>query len=233
MRNRNRVIISSGIPAGCPRRNGTAVANQCQAETIPMKNIELDLRSLIDQRDIENVLATYARAVDRLDVELLKSCYHPEAINHNAVSRTPAWAYAEQLLPQMRNLFSGTMHHITHSQVAFESDVEAVAESYFIAWHMVVGGYTEVAAFFGAPYASQMDRLGTLGGGHDFVTAGRYLDRFEKRDATWRILERSVTVEWNHFGAVTRGTPDSLFGRMPAWARRDREDLVYSLFKPL
>ena len=193
-----------------------------------MQHLEEAIYQLIDQREIEKVITTYARAVDRLDVELLKSCYHLDAINHNAVSRVTAREYAEIIIPQMRKLFSATMHHVTHIHVEIEGE-KAAAESYFIAWHLVTGGYDEVAAFFGEPYAEEMKRLEKLDDGHDFVGSGRYLDRFEKRDDVWRISERRVTMEWNHFAPVSKGTPDSLFGKMPAWARRDREDLVYSL----
>jgi hypothetical protein len=188
-----------------------------------------NLQALLDQRDIERVLTTYARAVDRQDIELLRSCYHPDAINHNAVSRSNAWEFAETLLPLMRRLFSGTMHHVTHSDIRILGD-EAAVESYFIAWHLVVGGYEEIVTMFGSAYADEMQRLGTLEGGHDFVGAGRYLDRFERRDGIWRIAERNVTMEWNHYGPVTHGSPESLFGKMPAWARRDRTDPVYRLF---
>jgi SnoaL-like domain len=195
-----------------------------------MKNLEEAVQTLIDQRDIEKVITTYARAVDRLDVELLKSCYHPDAINHNAVSRVTAREFADIIVPQMRKLFSGTMHHVTHINVELKGTT-AATESYFIAWHMVVGGYEEVMTFFGAPYAKEMESSGELAGGHDFIGGGRYLDRFEKRDGIWRIAERRVTMEWNHFGPVSKATPDSLFGRIPAWAKRDRSDLVYSVFK--
>jgi SnoaL-like domain len=195
-----------------------------------MKDLEQSVRELIDQRDIENVISTYARAVDRLDVELLKSCYHPDAVNHNAVSRTPAWEYADVIIPQMRKLFSGTMHHVTCSNIRVDGDI-AAAESYFIAWHHVIGGYDEVVTMFGTPYARDMEKLGKLENGHDFVGAGRYLDRFQKRDGVWRFSERSVTMEWNHFEPATRGTPESLFGRMPEWARRDRSDPVYRVLK--
>lgn len=185
-------------------------------------------RELLDQRDIERVLATYARAVDRQDMDLLKSCYHPDAINHNAVSRSNAWEFAETLLPLMRRLFSATMHHVTHTDVRVQGH-QATSESYFIAWHLVVGGYEDIVTMFGTAYADEMQRLGRLEGSHDFVGSGRYLDRFERRDGIWRIAERNVTMEWNHYGPVTHGSAESLYGRMPAWARRDRTDPVYRL----
>jgi hypothetical protein len=193
-------------------------------------NTQQALETLIAERDIEHIITTYARAVDRQDIELLKSCYHPDAVNHNAVSTENAYVYATTIIPQMRELFSGTMHHVTHSNIRVSGNT-AAAESYFIAWHFVIGGYPEVARFFGPPYAEEMQKQGKLEGGHHFVGSGRYIDRFEKRDAAWRIAERSVTMEWNYFHPANQATPDSLFGRMPAWARRDRQDPVYRVFR--
>jgi hypothetical protein len=146
------------------------------------------------------------------------------------VDRVSARDFAAIILPQMKELFSGTMHHVTHTNMEIRGNVAAV-ESYYIAWHLVVGGHKEVVTFFGEPYAKAMEKEGKLEGGHDFTTAGRYIDRFEKRDGVWRIAERRVTVEWNSYGPRAKGTPESLFGRMPAWARRDKEDLVYKVFK--
>lgn len=31
---------------------------------------------------------------------------------------------------------------------------------------------------------------------HDYVTADRYMDRFERRDHEWRIPARLVSVDW-------------------------------------
>jgi len=40
-----------------------------------------------DREAIENLLGLYCRAIDRLDVELLKSVYHPDGIDdHGAIS---------------------------------------------------------------------------------------------------------------------------------------------------
>ena len=33
-------------------------------------------------------------------------------------------------------------------------------------------------------------------GGYDLFVAGRYIDRFEKRDEEWRIAARSIIVDW-------------------------------------
>jgi len=40
--------------------------------------------SLLDRFAIENILTSYARAIDRLDIELLKSLYHEDARDDHA-----------------------------------------------------------------------------------------------------------------------------------------------------
>ncbi|MBT5754390.1 MAG: SnoaL-like domain-containing protein [Acidimicrobiaceae bacterium] len=40
---------------------------------------EARLRALIDKDEIRDVLMRYGRGVDRLDEELLRSCYHPDS----------------------------------------------------------------------------------------------------------------------------------------------------------
>lgn len=42
------------------------------------------LMACADRAAIENVLGTYCRAIDRLDLELLRSVYHPDAVDDHA-----------------------------------------------------------------------------------------------------------------------------------------------------
>lgn len=50
----------------------------------------------------------------------------------------------------------------------------------------------------------------------DVIVGGRYLDRYEKRDGTWKILERVIVTDTAHVNdpstrdlshPITRGTP--------------------------
>ena len=43
---------------------------------------------------------------------------------------------------------------------------------------------------------SSASRHGEGAGAFDSVQAGRYVDRFEKRDDEWRIANRKVIVDW-------------------------------------
>jgi len=39
--------------------------------------------------------------------------------------------------------------------------------------------------------------------------AGRYIDRFERRDGTWRIAARSVADDWHRVDEVIATSPES------------------------
>jgi hypothetical protein len=51
------------------------------------ENHATQLQTLLDRQQIETILTTYPRAIDRLDVELLKSLYHPDARDDQIVPR--------------------------------------------------------------------------------------------------------------------------------------------------
>ena len=38
-----------------------------------------ELQELLDQRAIRDVVLRYCRGIDRLDLELVRDCYHPDA----------------------------------------------------------------------------------------------------------------------------------------------------------
>jgi len=42
--------------------------------------LEKAITELVDERDIRNVLTRYCRGIDRIDMELVRSCYHPDAV---------------------------------------------------------------------------------------------------------------------------------------------------------
>jgi hypothetical protein len=211
------------------QRRGHEPTSPTTPKESTMDDLSAGVQSLLDHREIENVITTYPRAVDRGDVEMLKSCFHSDALSINSLGEFNAHEFFGTLLPMMHRLFSGTMHHVTHSNIRIDGG-SAVAESYFIAYHAVIGGHKEVAEFFGPPYAEAMAASHRLEGGHFYLACGRYLDRLEKRAGIWRFAVRKVSIEWSQFGPTPLATPDSLVGRIPEVARRDSQDPVYELF---
>jgi hypothetical protein len=67
--------------------------------------------------------------------------------------------------------------------------------------------------------------LVAIGVGDDALSfgGGRYLDRLERRDGRWGIVDRMITVEWWN-------DPDALttFGSLAQQATRDRSDPSYT-----
>jgi hypothetical protein len=183
-------------------------------------------QKLADRAEIETIITLYARAIDRLDRELLLSLYHDDARDNHGGFIGTATQFADYALPFLRENFSATMHHITHITVELKGN-RAATESYYYAWHLMDGDREKVKSFFGEPYAAKCESDGTLAQGHDFTCAGRYIDIFEKRDGTWKIADREITVEWKRFGPATTGSAASGIEAISAPPGRDRNDIAW------
>ena len=137
--------------------------------TMPVNKI---MAELADREAIRECLYRYARGVDRLDADMLRSAYWPDAIDkhlefHGNTEECIAWS-----VPVM-GAMDQTMHMIGNVLITLHGST-ADAESYFYGYHRVNMG------------AQKCDVIG----------AGRYLDRFEKRGEEWRIIERLVLTDW-------------------------------------
>ena len=135
----------------------------------------MDIEALAAELEIRRVLARYCRAVDRGDVELLKSVYHPDATDDHGTFQGSGWDFAEALVPAMDESSLSSQHHLTNVLIELDGDRAAV-ESYVLALHPVRdrASAREVHALAG----------------------GRYLDRFEKRNGEWKIADRRVVIDW-------------------------------------
>ena len=134
----------------------------------------MDLEDVTAELSIRKVLARYCRGVDRGDLELLKSVYHPDATDDHGTFQGNGWELAEYLVKLMDESTIPSQHHVTNILIERDGDLADV-ESYVLAFHPIsdeAGG--EVHALFG----------------------GRYLDRFEKRDGEWKIADRRVVMDW-------------------------------------
>jgi hypothetical protein len=184
---------------------------------------------LRDRQEIEGLITLYPRAIDRLDIELLKSIYHPDARDDHGPFKGTAYEFADFVVKYLREMFVATMHHVTHSHIEVAAD-RAAGESYYYAYHRLEGDFAKVASFFGRPYAEKCQQDQTLPNGHEFICGGRYLDCFVKSGGVWKIANREITVEWKHFRPVTVGAPDSGIETIVAPAGRDRSDIAYRTF---
>ena len=171
---------------------------------------ENGMQGVLARAEIREVLAAYARAVDRADGPLLKSCYHPDAIEEHGGNYTGnAHDYVDGAIPRIERM--GSMQHLLGT-----SHIELTGD---IAW---VETYILTFARF------QRD-----GRDFDTFTGGRLFDRFECRDGVWKIAHRRTIFDWNRdepsnegwcLGLFSPGKPGMHVGRKgrddPSYDRR-------------
>jgi hypothetical protein len=167
---------------------------------------ESDLDTLLAERAIQRVILRYCRGVDRMDKELVRSCYHAGATDSHGsftgdVDEFLVWVW------RVLGRYSMTMHFLGNMLVEVAGD-RARAETYGIAIHRTDSGAA----------------VGNL------TTGFRYIDDFALLDvspggaAEWRIRRRVATTEWVRVDRVEDHWP------IPAGmlrGARDRTDAVY------
>jgi hypothetical protein len=185
------------------------------------------LTECADRASIEKVLGLYCRAIDRLDVELLRSVYHPDAIDDHGAMCLNAHEFAPRIIGLLSQVCTYSMHTVTHVVIDLHGD-QATSEAYYLGFHAIAGDEQAVGNFFGAAYLAAQRAGGLQHQPHEYVCGGRYLDLFEKRDGVWRILRRKITNEFSVCrpqSAVSEGLPAAFYTP----GARDRSDPVYSL----
>jgi SnoaL-like domain len=165
------------------------------------RRIEVSQDDLTAKQEIYEVILKYCRGLDRLDLDLVRAAYHPGGIdNHTGFSGTIeefiAWTSGTRL-----NTFQGTMHIIGNHLAEINGD-RAVSETYGTAVH------------WGEP-ADDPKR--------NYTSGFRYVDKMQRRDGTWGIVERWAIREWTQSNV---GRDIKKEGSGPE-GRRDRDDYVY------
>jgi len=153
------------------------------------------------ESEIRRCLLRYVRGVDRLDLELVRSCYHPDATDaHGSFTGTvdEFLVWVERILRR----YDLTMHFLGSPLVEFDEAASARVETYGMAFHRAASGPPE----------------------RNLVTGFRFVDRFERRDGAWRIAHRIAVTEWSRVDHEDAWwpIPDGMLQ-----GRRDRTDPVY------
>ena len=168
----------------------------------------VDVQTVWDHLQIQKQLATYCRAIDRCDENLLKSVYWPDAYEDHGLFQGKAWAFAEFIVPLLSGM-ERTIHQISNILIELDGDKAAV-ETYVMAYHLMKdpqGGTTEL------------------------VVGGRYLDRFERRDGHWRIADRLFVLDWNQSQPATGDWNSGLVAQLKTRGSHDRQDASYRYFQ--
>ncbi|MBU6268429.1 MAG: nuclear transport factor 2 family protein [Sphingomonadales bacterium] len=146
-----------------------------------MKQVDM----LCSRACIEEVLMAYARGNDRLDADLLRSCFWPESEHHHGGFKGKSIDFVNFALKILTNV-KYTAHHISNVSITVDGD-HALTECYYFAHHRRLkkdGGGAEEDAFF----------------------EGRYLDEFERRDGVWKIIKRRGLADYSP-GAIAAEVP--------------------------
>lgn len=169
---------------------------------------EQALRELLDRQAIHQVMLRYGRGLDRIDNELAKSCYWPEATEDHGSYVGGVDGFIEYA-DASSFLFESTQHAILNHFCDLQGD-EAFCETYY--------------QFTGV----------TAGEGPNFVSTGRYVDHFQKRPGEngpqWRIANRVTIVESQMDvpkSAILAKMPPAYSEDEPCQASRDRSDVSY------
>ncbi|MCP1335487.1 nuclear transport factor 2 family protein [Futiania mangrovi] len=176
------------------------------------------VQRLLDERDIRNVIARYARGVDRRDWELARSTFFEDGTDDHTDFKGPRDAFIAWISDRHAGIPMSS-HLLGSSLIEFASDTVAAVETYVL-----------VLLELGAE--SEDHRKMLMGDGEEGApqgrirvdVLGRYIDRFEKRDGEWRIARRRVAVDSTH----ARANNGSVEGHA-GWVlgTRDAGDPVY------
>lgn len=136
------------------------------------------LQILEDKEAIRTLLATIARGTDRYDGHLLASAIHADAVMDMGGKAMTGAAFAAALQPPATPR-PGRMHILGNERVEVAGDT-ARSESYLVSCQDVLVD------------AVRKTR----------IRAGRYIDRFERRDGEWKLAARIMVDEWARIDAV-------------------------------
>jgi SnoaL-like domain len=161
-----------------------------------------ELRLLLDEREIREVLVRYVRAADHLDYEALRSCYHSDATEDRGRFKGGIDGFIEWIQQTLNGLES-TWHMLGTPAIELDGD-RAWVETYCLG----VQRHRSVEDNLGG---ASVDRLGPY----------RLIDRFERRDGEWRIARRVAVYEP---GISVASTGSRLLG---TGSRRDVHDAAY------
>ena len=107
--------------------------------------------------------------------------------------------FAEGITRFVRDNLDYCFHSIANEWIKIDGDT-AVGELYVLA-HMTAGG-------------------------QDVMTGGRYLDKYERQDGSWKIKSRIFVVDWNKTSPTTLNLEG--MANRGCWGRADR---VYALWE--
>lgn len=158
------------------------------------------IASLIAKQEITEALGAYCRAMDRIDLDLARSVFHPDAIaDYGAMFTGTGYEFVD-FIGAVHPAMEAHVHHLGSISITVRGDA-AGSEAYVL---------------------SRLRSRTEEGGISDIIAHGRYVDRWQRRDGVWRISHR----RYLHILDATQTIDAPMF---PAGGARDRTDPVYEV----
>jgi hypothetical protein len=161
------------------------------------------IQRVIDEQELRELVQTYCRGIDRQDFALVRTLYHDDAIDdHGDMFKGGPDDYVAWL-PTIMQMWDATVHALSNMLFKIHGD-KAEGELYVVAYHRTR-----------PPDAKEI------------VVGGRYLDKYEKRNGTWKFFRRSLAMDWCNVRAVN---PDdyATFAAGAVHGRHDAGDASYT-----
>lgn len=160
------------------------------------------LRTVKDRQDIHDATLRFCRGINRRDMELLRTAFHPDAVDDHGTFVGNPDGFIEWI-GKVYDGLSYTQHYIMNQTIDLAGDT-AHGETYW----MVVNVYKGTTA--------------------PILRGGRYIDRFEKRNGLWAIAARVCFTDWNGAPAEIQLPPGVASMKFEAGTNSmDRNDLSY------
>ena len=155
-----------------------------------------------DREEIRDIIAAYAHAIDRRRWDIMQNLFHDDAEFAFGTVAGDWQGFVEQARALIDPCLA-TQHQLGQTLLSFDGDI-CHAETYMTAMHTIPAGY---------PVPEVFPDKGKI---YSAIVAGRYVDRFEKRNGEWRIAHRTGLYDWREFreveGVDLSDTPEGAAG---------------------
>jgi len=141
-----------------------------------MKTNVQQIQNLSSERDIENLMVSYAYVNDDADIKGLGELFKDATFrldDNSATGRQELEAIAGSMIMLRDDGRSATTHEITNIMIEIDADGKtATGKAYWTLYKTISGSPREA------------------------VLSGRYLDKLVYRENHWSFLERNATTLW-------------------------------------
>lgn len=135
---------------------------------------ESTLEEIIAKAALYDLVVAYSRAVDRRDMALLESLYHPEAYDQHGQMYDGGIKGYIAFLDKALARYESTSHYVLNTAFRIEGD-RAQGEVHKLNYHRERGDTP-----------------------HEVITGSRSLDHYIRDNGKWRFLSRHITLDWAH-----------------------------------